>query len=69
MNSYVIKLDGQDYGSNTDYYEAMYVYNTLDESCTLDCDGHPKALVARINGEDYPLRKGFFLYTGRTLLS
>lgn len=38
MNSYVIKLDGQDYGSNTDYYEAMYVYNTLDESCTLDCD-------------------------------
>lgn len=43
MNSYVIKLDGQDYGSNTDYYEAIYAYNTLDESCPLDRDGHPKA--------------------------
>ena len=69
MNSYVIKLDGQDYGSNTDYYEAIYVYNTLDESCPLDCDGHPKALVARINGEDYPLRKGFVEKTPEHLLA
>lgn len=68
MNSYVIKLDGQDYRSNTDYYEAIYVYNTLDESCPLDRDGHPKALVARINGEDYPLRKGFVEKTPEHLL-
>lgn len=59
MNSYVIKLDGRDYGSNTDYYEAIYMYNSLDEDCHLSYDGLPKALVARIDGVDYYIRKGF----------
>lgn len=32
MNSYVIKLDGQDYGSDTDYYER---YTSIIRSTSL----------------------------------
>ena len=67
MNTYVILIDDDLYESADDYEVAKYLYNTVDDTCLAQYNGHRKSLMARIDGSDYRIKSGIISRSERSM--
>lgn len=67
MNRYVILIDDDLYESADNYEVAKYLYNTVDDTCLPEYNGHRKSLMARIDGTNYRIKSGIISRSERSV--
>jgi len=58
MTTYQIRIDDHLYESNKDFFTALDLYNSVDETCLEAYIGHAKTLVQVDCGKEKTLRRG-----------